>query len=81
MKLEGPAADQHDQGLPWFSSVLKQILGWYQKSMLHCVFLMQLSPELTSKFSPKHSPPYAIKIVIMLPSQNKIQPKFSTSAL
>jgi len=66
----GPAAGQLDRCFPLFSSGLEQILSWNLKSTLHCMFPIQLSP----KFSPKRSPPNAIKIVIMLPSQNTIQP-------
>jgi hypothetical protein len=29
--LEGPATGQLDQGFPWFSSVLEQMLSWYPK--------------------------------------------------
>jgi hypothetical protein len=26
---EGPATDQLDQGFPWFSSIVEQMLSWY----------------------------------------------------
>jgi hypothetical protein len=29
---EGPATDQLDQGFPWFSSMLEQMLSWYTNS-------------------------------------------------
>jgi hypothetical protein len=33
---EGPATGQLDQGFPWFSLVLEQMLSWYPNSTLHC---------------------------------------------
>jgi hypothetical protein len=35
-----PATGQLDQGFPWFSSVLEQILRWYPNSTLHCLLHM-----------------------------------------
>jgi hypothetical protein len=32
-----------DQGSPWFSSVLEQMLSWYQNSTLQCMLHMQPS--------------------------------------
>jgi hypothetical protein len=40
---EGPATDQFDQGFPWFSSILEQMLRWYPNSTLHCMLHMQPS--------------------------------------
>jgi hypothetical protein len=41
----------------WFSVVfLQQMLSWYTNSTLHCMLLMQPSPTLMSKSSPKRSP-------------------------
>jgi hypothetical protein len=34
LHLEGPATGQLDQGFPWFSSLLEQMLSWYPNSTL-----------------------------------------------
>ena len=59
---EGSVTGQIDQIFLRFSSVLEQILGWYPKFTLHGMLVMQPLPESTSKSSPKHRPPKAIKI-------------------
>jgi hypothetical protein len=46
----------NDQGFPWFSSVLQQMLSWYRNSTLHCMFLMQPSATLISNFFAKPKP-------------------------
>lgn len=40
---EGLATDKIDPGFPWLSSVLQQMLNWYQNFTLNCWFLMQPS--------------------------------------
>lgn len=77
---EGTAIGQFDQYCQWFPSVLKQILSWYTKFTLHCMVLMQPSPELSSKIPPKCSTGDKSFIIISL-SKYKIQPKYSDSSL
>jgi hypothetical protein len=38
-----PETGQLDQGFPWFSSVLEQMLIWYPNCTLHCILHMQTS--------------------------------------
>jgi hypothetical protein len=40
---EGPATSQLDQGFPWISLVLEQMLSWYPNSTLHCMLSTQPS--------------------------------------
>jgi hypothetical protein len=40
---EGPATGQLDQGFPWFSLFLEQMLNWYLNSALHCMLPVQPS--------------------------------------
>jgi hypothetical protein len=77
---EGTAIGQFDQYCQWFPSVLKKILSWYTKFTLHCMVLMQPSPELSSKISPKCSTGDK-SFIIISPSKHKIQPKYSDSSL
>jgi hypothetical protein len=49
---EGPAIGQLDQGFPWFSSVLKQILSWYPEFHVALHALHAALPLVTSKFRP-----------------------------
>jgi hypothetical protein len=43
LHTEGPATGQLDQGIPWFSLVLEQMLSSYPNSTLHCMLHMQPS--------------------------------------
>jgi hypothetical protein len=43
LHLEDPVTGQLNQGFPWFSLVLEQMLSWYSNSMLHCMLPMQPS--------------------------------------
>ena len=51
-----------DQGFPWVSSVLEDVLNWCHKSAFQWVFLMQPSPTLPSKLPPKRNPHNASKL-------------------
>jgi hypothetical protein len=51
-----------DQGVTWFSSIPEQTLSRCKKSTLQCMLFMQLSPELTWRFSPKHRRPKTTKM-------------------
>jgi hypothetical protein len=55
------ATGQLDHGLPWFFSVLEQILSQYPKSTLQWMLFVQPSPKLTSKFWAKRHAPNRIK--------------------
>lgn len=50
MHPKGPAAGQLNHGFPWFSSVLEQMLSWYQNFTLLCIPLMQ-PPNINIKIS------------------------------
>jgi len=71
-----PAIGQFDEGTPWFSSALQQMLSRYPKSTLHS------GPGLNSIFfSPKHSLPHPTpqlyqNFVMTLPSKHKNSPNF-----
>jgi hypothetical protein len=45
---EGPATGQLDQGIPWFSSILEEVLTWYPEFHASHAAL----PLVTSKFRP-----------------------------
>ena len=73
---------QLDPCLPWFSSVIEQVMRLYPKSTRHCMLLTQPSPKINFKFFAKPQPFQSDQnFVIMLPSKHKIQPKFSSSFL
>jgi hypothetical protein len=42
-RIRTSPCNQLDQGFPWSSSVLEQMLSWYQNSTLHCLLHMQPS--------------------------------------
>ena len=73
----GRAACHIDQCFPSFSSVLQQMLSWYPKSTLHCLFPVRQSPQ----FSPKLSPSPRSKLSHCFPPEIKFIPKCSTSVL
>jgi hypothetical protein len=43
LHMEDPATGHLNQGLPWSSSVLEEMLSFYSKSTLHCMLHMQVS--------------------------------------
>jgi hypothetical protein len=57
---EGTATGQLDQGAPWLSSVLQQMLNRYPKSTLHIMHLTRHSvvtlPSIHTQFSPATRP-------------------------
>jgi hypothetical protein len=72
---EGPATGQLDQGFPWFSSVLEQILSWYPNSTLYCMPLMQ--PCQHQNFRPKVAlPPISISKFLQSAALPRLISKF-----
>jgi hypothetical protein len=47
---EGPATGQLDQGFPWFSSMLEQMLSWYPEFHVALRASHAALPLVTSKF-------------------------------
>jgi hypothetical protein len=47
---EGPAFGQLDQGFPWFSSILEQMLNWYPEFHVALHATHEAHSLITSKF-------------------------------
>jgi hypothetical protein len=69
---ESPATRHFNEGFPWFSSVLQQMLSWYPNSTLHCMLHMQPSQMVTSKFRPNATLPMLVQISLQYSSSNAI---------
>jgi hypothetical protein len=57
---EGPATGQFDQGFPWISSILKQMLSWYPEFHVALRASHAALPLVTSKFRPNVCSVFAI---------------------
>jgi hypothetical protein len=49
---EGPATGQLDQGFPWFSSILEQMLSWYPQFHVALHASHSALPLVNVKISP-----------------------------
>jgi hypothetical protein len=59
---EGPATAQVDQGFPWFSTILEQMLSWYPEFHFALRASLAALPLVTSKFRPNVAFPMLVQI-------------------
>jgi hypothetical protein len=58
---EGPATGQLDQGFPWFSSILEQMLSWYPQFHVTLRASHAALTLVTSKFRPNVALPMLVQ--------------------
>jgi hypothetical protein len=59
---EGPATGQLDQGFPWLSSILEQMLSWYPELHVALRASHAALPLVTPKFRPNVALPMLVQI-------------------
>jgi hypothetical protein len=59
---EGPVTGQLDQGFPWFSSILEQMLRWHPEFHVALLASHAALPLVTSKFRPNVAIPMLFQI-------------------
>jgi hypothetical protein len=65
---EGPTTDQLDQGFPWFSSALEQMLSWHPNFHFALLASHAALQMLTPKFRPN------VALLMLTPKFTTIQP-------